>query len=70
MSKFVVVWECDNGSTPICTGYGQLTDGEIETLRETVEKYSPYDYASVDTYTQQHYDALKEISKEWKEGKL
>lgn len=70
MSMFVVVWECNQGSTPIFTGYGQLTDGEIETLRETVERYSPYDYASVDTYTEQQYEALKERNKEWKEGKL
>lgn len=70
MSKFVVVWECDNGSTPICTGYGELPDEKIETLSDTVSRYSPYDYASVDTYTEQQYNALKEQSKIWKEGKL
>ena len=69
MNNWVIVWEKNENEEPVFTGYGQMEHKQIESLIECVEKYSPYDYATVDTYTKQDYDFLKDKwSANWKEA--
>ena len=70
MSKYVIVWEKNEGEEPVYTGYGLMKEKDIDELREEVEKYSPYDYVTVDTYdVKMDYEWLKhKYAKNWKEG--
>lgn len=72
MSMYVIVWEKMDGKEPVYTGYGLMEEIDIDNLRENVEKYSPYDYATVDTYFHKvDYEWLKhKYANNWKEGKL